>query len=64
MICRNCTRSYNIHSFSYPDVRAVLNIYISSRSHELADSDTSGTLDSCSGKQNEHKNTHNNVIEL
>ena len=64
IVCRNYTRSYNIHSFSYPDMGAVFKIYIKSRSHKLADSDTSGTLDSCSGKHNEHKNTHNNLIEV
>ena len=36
---------------------------ILSRSHKLADADPIGTLDSCSGAQNEQKNIQNNVIE-
>ena len=36
---------------------------ILSRSHKLADADPKCTLDSCSGTQNEQKNTQNNVIE-
>ena len=35
-----------------------------SGSHKLADADPAGTLDSCSGTQNEQKNTQNNVIEV
>ena len=34
-----------------------------SRSHKLEDEDPEDTLDSCSGTQNEQKNTHNNIIE-
>ena len=33
------------------------------RSHKLADADPTDTLDSCSGTQNEQKNTQNTVIE-
>ena len=31
---------------------------------KLADAYPAGTLDSCSGTQNEYKNTQNNVIEV
>ena len=37
---------------------------ILSKGQKLADADPAGTLDSCSGTKNEHKNTHNNVIEV
>ena len=63
IICRNYTRSYDIHSFSYPDVGAIFDKSILSRSHKLAGADLTGTLDSCSGIQNEQKNTQNNVIQ-
>ena len=59
---RNYTRSYDIHSFSYPDVGAIFDKYILSSSHKLAGADLTGTLDSCSGIQNEQKNTQNYVI--
>ena len=36
---------------------------ILSRSHKLSNVDPTGTLDSCSGTQNEQKNRQNNVIE-
>ena len=36
---------------------------ILSRGHKLADVEPAGTLDSCSGTQNEQKNRQNNVIE-
>ena len=49
--------------FSYPDVGVIFDKYILSRNHKLVDADPAGTLDSCSGTQNEQKNTHNNVIE-
>ena len=63
IIHRNYARSYDIQSFSYPYVGVVFDKYILSRSHKLADSDHTGTLDSCSGTQNEQKNTQNNMIE-
>ena len=63
IILRSYTRSYNIQSFSYPDLGVVFEKYIWSRSHKLVDVDLAGTLDSCSGK-NEQKNTHNSVIEV
>ena len=63
IIHRNYTRSYDIQSFSYPDVGVIFDKFILSRSHKLADADPTGTLDSCYGTQNEQKNTQNNVIE-
>ena len=59
----NYTRSYDIHSFNYPYVGVIFDKSIISRSNKLADADSAGTLYSCSGTQNEHKNTHNTVIE-
>ena len=38
--------------------------YILSSSHKLADADPEGTLDSCTGIQNEHRSTQNNLIEV
>ena len=49
--------------FSYPDAGVIFYISILSRSQKLADVYPPGTLDSCSGTQNEQKNTHNTVIE-
>ena len=60
---RNQTINYDIQSFSYPDVGVIFDKYIFSKGHKLADAYPTGTLDSCSGTQNEHKNTQNNVIE-
>ena len=62
--CRNYTRSYDIHSFTYIYIGAIFERPILYRSLKLADADPAGTLDSCSGTQNEHKNTQNNVIEV
>ena len=50
--------------FSYPDIGVIFEKYILSRSHKLAGAYPAGNLDSCSGTQNEQKNTHKNVIEL
>ena len=55
IIRRNYTRSYNIQSFSYPDVGVISDKYILSKSHKFADADPTGTLDPCSGTQNEQK---------
>ena len=41
----------------------ILDKSILSSSYKLADADPTDTLDSCSGTQNEQKNTQNNVIE-
>ena len=60
---RNYTRSYDIQSFSYLYVGMIFDKSILSRSRKLADEDPTGTLDSCSGTQNEQKNTQNTVIE-
>ena len=57
MIRINYTRSYDIQSFSYPDVDVIFDKYILSRSNKLVDADPTGTLYSCSGTQNEQK-TH------
>ena len=48
--------------FSYPDIGDIKKINILSISHKLADTDPSGTLDSCFGTKNDQKNTHNNII--
>ena len=64
IIRRNYTRSYDIQSFSYPDVGVIFEKSILSRSHKLADADPTGTLDSCSVTQNKQKNTQNTVIEV
>ena len=64
IIRRTDTISYNIQSFSYPDVGVVFDIYILYISHKLADADPAGTLDQCSGTQNEQKNTQNTLIEV
>ena len=64
IIHRNFTRSYNIQSYSYPDVGVISDKSILYRSHKLASVDPGGTLDSCSGTQNEQKNTQNNMGEL
>ena len=53
--CIEYTRIYDIHIFSYPDLVVILEIYILSRSHKLADVDPSGTLDSCSGTKTNRK---------
>ena len=63
IIRRNYTRSYNIQSFSYPYVGVIFDKYILSRGQKLADADPTGTLDLCSGTQNEQKNTQNTVID-
>ena len=60
----NYTRSYNIQSFSYPYGGVIFDKSNLSRSYNLADADPAGTLDSCSGTQNEHKNTQNTVIDV
>ena len=49
--------------FSCPDVGVIFEKYILSRSQKLVDADPTDTLDSCSGTQNEQKNTQNTVIE-
>ena len=64
IVRRTDTISYNIQSFSYPDVGVVFDISILYISHNLADADPAGTLDQCSGTQNEQKNTHNTVNEI
>ena len=64
IIRRNYTRSYNIHSFSYPDIGVVFDKSILAGSHKFADVDATGNLGSCSGTQNEQKNTYINVIEV
>ena len=38
-------------------------MYILSCSRKLEDADPAGTLDSCSGTQNEQKNAQNDIIE-
>ena len=43
--------------FSYPAIGVIFDKYILSRSHKLVDVDPAGTLDPCSGTQNEQKNT-------
>ena len=50
--------------FPYPDVGVIFDKSILSRSHKLADADPADTLYSCSGTQNEQKNTQNTVIEV
>ena len=50
--------------FSYPDIGVIFEKYILSRSHKLAGVEPTGALDSCSGTQNEQKNTQNNLIEV
>ena len=64
IIGRNYTRSYDIQIFSYPDAGVIFDKYLLSRSHKFADADPAGTLDSCSGTQNDQKNTDNTVIEV
>ena len=49
--------------FSYPYVGVIFDQNNLSRSQKLADADPTGNLDSCSGTQNEQKNTQNVVIE-
>ena len=63
IIRRNYTRSYDIQRFSYPYVGVIFDKSILSRSHKLEDADPTGTVDSCSGKKYEQKNTHNNVVK-
>ena len=53
-IRRNYTRIYDNQSFSYTYVGVILDKSILSTSHKLADTYPVGTLDSCSGTQNEH----------
>ena len=55
IICRNCTRSYDIQSFPYPGVGVISDKSILFRSHKLADADPAVTSDSCYGTQNEQK---------
>ena len=50
--------------FSYPDIGVLFEKSISYRSYKLVDADPAGTLDSCNGTQNEHKNKQNNVIDV
>ena len=50
-------------SSSYPYVGVIFDKYILSRSHILADSDPTGTLDLCAGAQSKQKNTQNTMIE-
>ena len=50
--------------FSYLAVGVILENFILSSSHKLADADPAGTLDSFFGTHNEQKNTQNNVIEV
>ena len=49
--------------FSYPYVGVIFDQNNLSRSQKLADADPTGNLESCSGTQNEQKNTQNVVIE-
>ena len=49
IIHRNHSRSYYIKSFFYPEVGMIFEMYILSRSHKLADANSTGTLDSFSG---------------
>ena len=50
--------------FSYPAVGVMFLKYILSTGHKLVDADPAGASDSCSGIQNEQKNTQNTVIEV
>ena len=50
--------------FPCPDIGVIFEKYILSRSHKLAGAEPTGALDSCSGTQNEQKNTQNNLIEV
>ena len=59
IIRRNYTRSYNIQSYSYSDVGVIIG-----KVYNLADTDPTSTLDSCSGIQNEQRNTWKNVIDV
>ena len=43
--------------FSYPALGVIFGQYILSSGHKLVDTDPAGNLDSCSGTQNEQKNT-------
>ena len=49
---------------SYLDVGVIVFKYILSSSHNFADADPVGALESCSGAQNDQKKTQNNVLEL
>ena len=59
VIRKNYTRSLNIHISPYPDVNVIKK---KSSSQKSVDAAPTGTLDSCSGPQNEQRNTQNNVI--
>ena len=63
IIHRNYIIIYDIHIFSYPDVGVIFDKSILSSSKKLANVDHTGTLDLCSGTQNEHK-THTEYCDL
>ena len=50
--------------FPYPDVCVIIDKYVLSSSHKLADAYPADILDSCFGTQIEDKNTWNDVIEV
>ena len=59
----NYTKRYNIQSFFLPSCRCDFEKSILSSGQKLVDADPEGTLDSCSGTQNEQKTTQNNIFE-